>query len=367
MRTYDIATHASEIDGAPDELVRYLEERKHDVRYARHPFAYTGNDTSRLRHSRSGVLIQERSLRIAGLVSLLRDVIANLLWFSTGRRSDVFVGVNCVNGFCGIVLRALRRTRRVVYYVIDWTPRRFRSRLLSALYVAACAFVARRADEVWSVSSRICEVHRHQGVPEQKNRLVPIGIDTLLANRVAVRNDYQIVIASHLTVSKGVQLAIAAMPIICKRMPAARLVIAGTGPYESALRQLARDLKVDDVVQFLGHRTKEDVYELLLSSGIAIATYLDDEASITQYADPTKPKEYLACGLPVVITDVPWIAEPIRELPMGRAVGCTSDEIADACIDLLSNTSLRQMCAVNGRRFVAGLSWHHIFDAAVAR
>ena len=39
--------------------------------------------------------------------------------------------------------------------------------------------------------------------------------------------------------------------------------------------------------------------------------------SMTQYTDPSKPKQFMACGLPVIITAVPWVAEEIEKKQYG--------------------------------------------------
>jgi glycosyltransferase involved in cell wall biosynthesis len=56
-----------------------------------------------------------------------------------------------------------------------------------------------------------------------------------------------------------------------------------------------------------------EIEEILLERGVGITPYVPDPKGITRDADPMKLKVYLACGLPVVVTDVPWMAEIIKE------------------------------------------------------
>ena len=81
------------------------------------------------------------------------------------------------------------------------------------------------------------------------------------------------------------------------------------------LERLPRSF-LNEHIKFLGYLEHDDLLRHLPFCGIALASYSDDPDSITYYADPTKPKGYLACGLPVVITNVPWIAEIINNVPM---------------------------------------------------
>jgi len=53
--------------------------------------------------------------------------------------------------------------------------------------------------------------------------------------------------------------------------------------------------------------------QLLSSASIGLATYLESEESFTQFADPGKLKNYLAAGLPIVMTRVPYNADSLEE------------------------------------------------------
>jgi len=76
--------------------------------------------------------------------------------------------------------------------------------------------------------------------------------------------------------------------------PEAHLLIAGDGPALPDLRNLCRELQVEDRVTFLGLVHWRDVPEVLAAFDIAL------QPAVTAYASPLKLIEYLACGLPVV-------------------------------------------------------------------
>ena len=107
--------------------------------------------------------------------------------------------------------------------------------------------------------------------------------------------------------------------------------------------------------------------EYLPTFGIALATYVDDPYSITYYADPTKPKEYLACGLPIIITKVPWIAEEIGKEPMGIAINYNKEELITAIIKLSTDDNFYELCRENAIKFTKDLNWDTIFDEAFSK
>jgi len=92
---------------------------------------------------------------------------------------------------------------------------------------------------------------------------------------------------------KGVHLAIRAIA----RLPEWRLLIAGDGREESALRRLAVDLGLADRVQFLGWLERDEVFRLMSEEADAlIFPSLHDEAGMVV-------AEARAIGLPVVCLD----------------------------------------------------------------
>lgn len=361
-----MASHVTEVAGPTQALVSYLQERADELAIALHPFAYTTLAGSTFERWRSGKLIARRQARWPRVLSLLRDVTANLYWFGTSGPYELFLGVDNLNAFCGIVLRALGRARTVVYYVIDYTPRRFSNPLLNRLYHWVDRFAVRHADQVWNISARIAEVRRRQGLPETRNHVVGVGVDLGAVGSAEQRRMHDLVLVSHLTEDKGVQLAIQAMPLIRKRVADSRLLIIGTGPYAAELGRLAQAAQLGDAVRFLGPMTRQQLFAFLPACGVALAPYVESAASITYYADPTKPKEYLACGLPVVITPVPWIAEAIATHPMGACVPYDAEALADAVVRLMSDGELYARCRANARRFTENLSWEKIYNDAFA-
>ena len=79
---------------------------------------------------------------------------------------DLFVGIDNLNALAGIFLRKLGAVRRVAYYVIDYTPRRFANPLLNRLYHWIDRTCVRHADVIWNLSSRMHKVRARQGLED---------------------------------------------------------------------------------------------------------------------------------------------------------------------------------------------------------
>ena len=77
-------------------------------------------------------------------------------------------------------------------------------------------------------------------------------------------------------------------------------------------------------VIFTGSKPHEDVMKILSKSGVGLAIYTDD-FPWTKYGDSMKAREYLACGLPVIITNVPSTADDIENARAGMVIKGVSE------------------------------------------
>lgn len=363
-----IATHTAEAYGPQYVLRQHLIEQGVFFAYVGCPFDY-----ARLAHAELAVYREGKTLvdrpghhnTARGVLSWLRDAwfVFRQGWKYLGQDS-VFIGINNLNAVVGILLKWLGKGKCVVYYVIDYTPTRFPSRLINGIYQSLARFAARRADMVWNLSERMRDVHARFGARPDTSIMVPIGLHAhefqVVPEEEIKRN--QLIVVSTLFESKGVHLAIDAMT----HLPAARLTIVGTGPYEGELKERAERLGVADRITFLGLADRTVLFDRLSHSRVALAPYQTDPANYSYYADPAKPKEYLACGIPVVITRVPWIAEEIERRPMGLAIGFDSRELARAAEKLMTDDAFWSRCRQEAIQFSRDLLWQDIFGRALA-
>ena len=164
------------------------------------------------------------------------------------------------------------------------------------------------------------------------------------------------------------QLLIQAMPLILQKAPRAELHIFGRGPFEAEMESLVKASPAKNHIRVRGGMDHHRLFAELPRYGVAFAPYLEKPDSITYWADATKPKEYLACGLPLIITKVPWIWEKVADprRPMGIAISYNRDELVRACLKLLGDEKFYWRCRRNALAFAAGLDWAGIYRKAFA-
>jgi glycosyltransferase involved in cell wall biosynthesis len=138
--------------------------------------------------------------------------------------------------------------------------------------------------------------------------------------------------------------------------------VIGDGAYRGELEALAARLGVSQHLELLG-RVEDDreVEELIARSCVAIAPYLRAFDTFTQFgADPGKVKNYLGCGVPTLVTDVPWIA---REVEAGEVIDDTTAAIAAAVVHWMRDAERNQQAREQAREFARTFDNAMIFDA----
>jgi glycosyltransferase involved in cell wall biosynthesis len=127
-----------------------------------------------------------------------------------------------------------------------------------------------------------------------------------------------------LTEHKGHHLVIRALPLL----PQIDLMIVGGGPDEQKLKLLAKDIGVADRVRFIGSVPQADLIRYYNAADIMVLM-----SSREGWANVLL--EAMACGTPVIASDVGGSAEVITALDAGRLISERSPEALAEAVKLL--------------------------------
>jgi glycosyltransferase involved in cell wall biosynthesis len=300
-------------------------------------------------------------------VIYVRDFVESILFILRSRkRIDVYVGTNALAVLPGLLLRKVSVVKAVIFYSIDFVPERFDNRIMNTVYHMVHRFCARSADYLWNLSPKMAEIHHRQGAKYGRNLVVPIGIDPVLSRKkeVSSLNPERLVFIGNLTEPKGVQLVLEALPAIVGENPHATLTVIGNGPYGTTLKEISAKLGLEDFVTFRGVMNYRDLLKSLGGMGIALAPYKPDTNAFVRFTDPGKVKEYLGCGLPVIITRVPDIAVDIEREAAGLVIDYDKTQLARAVLTLIEDRRLYKRLQQNALNFASRFEWNRIFDEA---
>ncbi|WP_406436146.1 glycosyltransferase [Streptomyces sp. NBC_00631] len=202
----------------------------------------------------------------------------------------------------------------------------------------------------------VSEAERATGVRagiRARYTVVPNGIDTghfTPGERPA--GAPLVVCVGRLCRQKGQDVLLRAWPEVLRRVPDARLALVGDGPDEAALRRLA-----PTSVEFAG--AVADVRPWYRAADLVVLPSRWEGMALA-------PLEALACGRPVLVTDVDGARE---SLPPGHAAHCLvppgrPGALAGTVAALLLDPELRASLGGQGRRHV--LSTHDVRRTAEA-
>jgi len=130
----------------------------------------------------------------------------------------------------------------------------------------------------------------------------------------------------------------------------ATLRLVGAGDRKSDLERLTAELGLDDRVEFTGTVPRDEVPSILDRATVGVAP-LEDSDELA-YAIPTKLYEYLACGLPTVVTGRGEIERFVEDSGGGVHVANDPERIADRLDALLDDPERRRELGTAGREYV---------------
>ena len=374
-----LVSHITDLSGPSEAVENYLRTRSGRLGVIYHPFHYCADRRSRLQEYREGAPRREERAggwALPALLTYLKDVAFSFFYFfKLGGKFDVYLGADPLNTVVGILLKWLGLTRFVIFYTIDWMPGRFANPVLNGVYHWLDRFCVRHCDAAWNISPRIQDVRRSQGLPDDRNILVPVGVDLEKIDLPdkSGKEPSELVLLGALAPSKGVDLVIEAFPALKARFPQLKLHVIGKTPldavedgvvyqpYEPRLAALGPDVVLH------GAKPHDEVLAMLPHYDISLALYRPSDNNLSQWADPSRVKDYLACGLPVMITPVPEIHKDITARNAGKVIDYAVEPLVEAVGELLADRQLWLAMRQNALEYMAGYAWSAILDGVFAK
>jgi glycosyltransferase involved in cell wall biosynthesis len=284
--------------------------------------------------------------------------------------ADAWFGFNATACLRGLIARRTGRARRVIYWCVDYVDERFGTGFLTQVYEWLDGVGCRSADARFELSMAAARARdrRHAGKPLVATRVVPMGSWTQRTPKTdsSAWQRRRLVYLGHLVPRQGVGTMVDAIARLTRRGFPVTADIIGRGSLEATLRQQVRDEGLEDLVRFHGFIADHRQVEAILSEcSVAIAPYVTDIGSFTEYADPGKVKAYLGAGLPIVLTPVPPIAAEVVANGAGVLVESSAESVAGAVEAMLSSPAVWQRHREAALTMAQRYDWETIFSEAL--
>ena len=291
-------------------------------------------------------LIRAARLSLISILSILRN--------SRRTRRLVVVAQSPYQGAPALAGRILARlfgrdVRLVIEVHGDWiavatllgrVPRR--NRMLRGL----SHFVLARADAIRTVSAFTADLVRSQSRVPVVTFAAFTDLDLFLAASADAERGH-LLYAGVLTPVKGVDVLLDALALLRDRGHAVPLVLAGDGSARESLERQAERLGLRSLVTFRGHVDQRELCRLMATAHALVLPSHSEGFGLVCI-------EALACGTPVVASNVGGVREIVRDgfnghlVPPGDARG-----LADALAGRLCDPAGTRAMGIRGRVDVA--------------
>lgn len=191
---------------------------------------------------------------------------------------------------------------------------KIKSKYLKKISLRYAAWYYNQCDFTTAPSQSVFKEMKEFGF-NRPHRVISNPIDTNIfcpsADRLAVKerfglSDNTIVYAGRLAPEKNIEVVIKAVALAKKRISNINLAIAGSGKFESKLKQLVRELNSETAVKFFGTLSQPDLVRLYQAAEVFSIASTSDTQSLTLM-------QAMACGLPAVVVDSRALPEYVNK------------------------------------------------------
>jgi len=239
------------------------------------------------------------------------------------------------------------------------------------------------ADLIITPSRITSEYLQSRGVPANKIKVIPNGVDldvftycskiavldTHTGNIPTTKDELQMLYFGTLSPWQGVNLAIEALGLLNREIPAA-LTVIGQARHDQIkfLKQLALKLGVADKLKILEPISQQDLVKYIHAADVILAPLTLNDRNLIQGCCPLKILEGMATGIPVIASDLPVVRE-LGETGVHFLLvkPGSAKAIKDAVLQLHNDKALTNQITTNARnRIEAQYTWNHAGEALIA-
>lgn len=166
---------------------------------------------------------------------------------------------------------------------------------------------------------------------------------------------FTLIYAGTVTGIYDLDMVVRAVANVRDRVPNIRLKIVGEGDSLSGLKELAKELGIEDIVEFTGDQPFSAIPQLIAGSDVGISTLKLDP--LTDKCFNNKTGEYVAMGLPSISTRTTAVvnhypSDVVRFVEPGSVAS-----IEQAILELYSSPETRREMSVKGLEFSKSANW----------
>ncbi len=195
-------------------------------------------------------------------------------------------------------------------------------------------------------------------IPNSKIMVLPSGTDTKLFQPLKKKeccdklhfdpSFYYVGFIGSFFLHQGIDTLIDAAPIILSEIENTRFLLVGDGPMMDIWKNKVKKKGIQDAFIFTGQVPYKKVPEYIGVMDICVAPHKKD----SNQASPVKIFDYMACGRPIVASDIEVAREIIGESECALLVSPEQvNDLAKGIISLIEDGEIRKEMSIRGREY----------------
>lgn len=186
----------------------------------------------------------------------------------------------------------------------------------------------RHATKIAAISTTTAEsLIENYGIAKSKISVIPVGIDKSIFKPLdKSREPKSILFVGRLCARKGLHYLLEAIGIVQKKIPRVKVYIVGEGELLDSLKEVVKELGITENVFFEGKVSEKELVDWYNSVELFVLPSVFEGFGIVCL-------ESLACGTPVIATEVPGVIDIVKdERPCALVPYGNAQKLADAII-----------------------------------
>jgi glycosyltransferase involved in cell wall biosynthesis len=231
------------------------------------------------------------------------------------------------------------------------------ARLISRIKAYIAKHTLGKAELITCDAKHMKEAMVGLGVAPEKIDIVYFGVDTRkfsprqknerLKEKLGIYNSPTVISLRYLEPVYDVESLIRSILLVLEEIPESKFVIAGKGSEEKRLKELTKSLGISESVKFVGFIPNDKLPQYLTTMDVYVSTSLSDAGIAASTA------EAMACGLPVIVTDVADNKKWVEDGENGFVVPIKDPKcLAEKIIYLLQNEDIRKKFGKSNRKII---------------
>lgn len=262
-----------------------------------------------------------------------------------------------------VILAKFKKKPIIITYHNDIVSTGFASYIAKLYNLTSLNIILKMSEKIIITQPKYFDRSPYLKKYREKIKVVPVGVDINKFKPLNVDEEehtlFFLSVLDKFHEYKGLKYLLKALRIVKNEIKDIKLIIGGEGELKTYYQELANHLGVGGNVNFVGFIPDDKLVEYYNRCSIfVLPSYSSDQEGFGIVL-----LEALACGKPVVTTEIVGISEDVQKSNAGIIVKPHDIEsLADAIIRIIQDDNLRKKMGKNGRKIAEKYSWKNIAD-----